>query len=282
MFRVEGISKVIPQKNDIDNTPKPDEETKETKETKSKEKYRDIYDREGNRILFQNLSFELKPGEILAVQGETGVGKTQILRGLSQLSVFDKGKITLAGYEPRRYGMPLWRARVAYVQQKPPSVEGTPREVFKSFCGLSAQKKLQKKLKKSGHIKDNSYTWLVKYLEEIMRQWNLDPNILDQNWVELSGGEHQRMNLAIAVALSPDVLLMDEPTSALDEETTSLVEKTIQKRKFTCVWVTHSPTQADRIGDQHLYIERGAKHTLTRNDDKGRSYQSKKDDERAY
>lgn len=224
------------------------------------------------------MSFQLKPGQIIAIQGQSGVGKTQILRGLSQLDTFDFGKITLSGKTPDEFGMCTWRCRVAYVQQKLPIVEGTPREMFKRFCSMRAQKKFQKKLKAKGHIEDSNFKWLVEHLEEIMRQWNLDPSRLDQSWVELSGGEHQRMNLAITLALSPDVLLMDEPTSALDEETTLLIENSIKKAKITCVWVTHSPTQASRIGDQLLYISRGGKHTLTPNEKK-RSHRS---DERTY
>lgn len=271
MLQVESIMRVVDQANDLSNQSKSDGESKEVKQ------FKDIYDHLGNRILFQNLSFKLQPGEILAVQGESGVGKTQILRGLCQLDTFTDGYVTLNNKQPRDYGITNWRARVAFVQQKQPSIEGTPRELFKIFCSMKAQKKLQKRLAADGQIESHRFDWLVQHLESIMQEWNLDPNRLDQIWAKLSGGEHQRMCLAMAVALSPEVLLLDEPTSALDERTTLAVENTIRRSKITCVWVTHSPNQALRIGNQSLFLSRGAKHELTKNDKLG----SKKD-ERTY
>jgi len=260
MLAVEGITRVVDQKYDL--TKKKEEEEEE------ESKYPDKYDHQGNRILFENLSFKLKPGEILAIQGQSGVGKTQILRGLCQLEMFTDGYATLNGKQPKDFGMTHWRARVAYVQQKQPAIEGTPRELFKIFCDMKAQKQLQKKRAAEGIIESHSFKWLLKHLETIMRQWNLDVNRLDQRFGKLSGGEYQRMCLAMAVALSPDVLLLDEPTSALDHDSQLLVENLIKETHITCVWVTHSPEQALRIGDQLLYLERGAKHTLKQNDKK--------------
>jgi len=268
IYRVVKQTNVLMEKSKTKLVEDKKEKGEEEKKKNEEKAYQDIFDNEGNRILFQNLSFQLKPGEILAVQGQSGVGKTQILRGISQLDKFSGGKVTLNDKKPRNYGMSYWRARVGYVQQKLPLVEGTPREIFQMFCKMKAQKKWQKRRKKKGRIDDDSFKYLVGHLEEILREWNLDPNRLDQTWVKLSGGEHQRMCLAIAFALGPDVLLLDEPTSALDAETTLLVENSIKKSKTTCVWVTHSNDQALRVGDQLLFLERGAKHTLSSNTDK--------------
>merc|ERR1712150_198682 len=90
----------------------------------------------------------------------------------------------------------------------------------------------------------------------------------DQKWHKLSGCEYQRTCLAMAITLSPDVLLLDEPTSALDQTTTMLVENTIKESRITCVWVTHSSEQALRVADQLLWLSPGAVHTLKKNEKK--------------
>lgn len=76
----------------------------------------------------------------------------------------------------------------------------------------------------------------------------------DQSWQDISGGERQRVVLAMAIALRPVVLLLDEPTSALDPATTKLVESTIMDRHLTAIWVSHNQEQISRVATRTLVL----------------------------
>jgi ABC-type phosphate transport system ATPase subunit len=81
--------------------------------------------------------------------------------------------------------------------------------------------------------------------------------VLNQQWVELSGGQAQRVQLAIAIALHPLVLLLDEPTSALDPESTRRAEAVLKNCGAALIWVSHDPGQPGRVGGRVLSLPLG-------------------------
>merc|ERR1719469_1446244 len=74
-----------------------------------------------------------------------------------------------------------------------------------------------------------------------------DASFLDRKWSDLSGGEAQRMMIAIALATNPDVLLFDEPSSALDEDSKKDFEELVRSHKCAAILVTHDLRQAERM-----------------------------------
>jgi len=96
------------------------------------------------RVLFENVSFQLDRGEVLAIEGKSGCGKTSLLRIVAALDNPDNGAVFLMGRTPREYGLPDWRTRVAYVGQARVNFEGSPKELLKTFSNLGAQAKLRK------------------------------------------------------------------------------------------------------------------------------------------
>lgn len=182
----------------------------------------------GARVLFEDLSFAVEPGESLAICGTSGSGKTQLLRVLANLEPADKGVVTLDGRGPSLMGPTQWRRRVCYVAQRPPSFEQSARQLVAILRDLEAQR---------GRDWDD---W-----ESLLRAWEMNDESLGRPLKDLSGGEQQRVWLALAVCQKPDVLLLDEPTSALDAHTERRVEEALRGK--TSVWVTHDDAQRARV-----------------------------------
>ncbi|KAI9208676.1 putative ATP-binding cassette transporter [Polychytrium aggregatum] len=195
-------------------------------------------------VLFENLSFQLSlrfetSPSVLVVRGPSGTGKTTLLKCLAQLVPYDSGVVSLDDQQPDQLGIPRWRSLIQYVPQRPPVFPGTPLEFVETLSGFASQKP-----------KRNCLDPVT-----IGESWDLSPSAWSKQWSELSGGEIQRVALAIAVSRQPTVLLLDEPTSALDAATCQKVEATL--KSHTCIWITHDPAQEERVATASLLLERG-------------------------
>jgi ABC-type multidrug transport system ATPase subunit len=191
------------------------------------------------RTLFEDVQLELVEGEVLAVRGASGAGKTQLLRQLAGLDPLEAGELRLDGRTPDEWGAQAWRAEVQYVPQVAPPMAGTPREFAASLARLRVQRK-----REAGDPL------------ELASGWGLSATEWDKEWRSLSVGERQRALLAILLARRPSVLLLDEPTASLDPGSVEAVEQSLAAS--TCVWVTHHPEQAARMATRVLTLGGGA------------------------
>ena len=187
------------------------------------------------KVLFEGINLQLHSGGCLSVQGPTGSGKSQFLKSVAWLVSPSEGRIEWEGRGPEQWTIPVWRSHICYVAQHLAPVGYSPWEYWERAISLDVRGK--------SALLDP---------KEIGRQWSFDEEKWMQPWSTLSGGEIQRVALAVACALKPSVLLLDEPTSALDEETTRKVEAFLRGK--TMIWVTHDGGQAQRVADQHLEI----------------------------
>ncbi|KAI3436587.1 hypothetical protein D9Q98_006004 [Chlorella vulgaris] len=194
----------------------------------------------GERVIISNLSFSLSSGETLFITGPSGVGKSLLLRTLAYLDPFDSGELKLAGKTPIEWGVPNWRALVTYVHQSRVQHKGTPAELYFTLQQFRSQR---------GRPRGD--------LPALVHQLGLEQAVLNQPWSELSGGQAQRLQLAIAIALRPLVLLLDEPTSALDTESTRRVEAVLKGCGAALIWVSHDPGQPGRVGGRVLTLPLG-------------------------
>ncbi|KAK9843236.1 hypothetical protein WJX74_009070 [Apatococcus lobatus] len=193
----------------------------------------------GHAIL-TGLSFQVRIGEVLFIRGASGVGKSLLLRALAYLDPIEGGVLTLEGRTPEQLGVPKWRARVTYVPQTRVLNKGTPSELYFAAQQFKAQK---------GRPRSD--------LPAIIHDLGLEPGVLNQQWSELSGGQAQRVVLALALALQPKILLLDEVTSALDHDAVLKVEKVLKACGAALIWVTHNDTQPARVGGRVLVLPLG-------------------------
>ncbi|KAJ3827963.1 P-loop containing nucleoside triphosphate hydrolase protein [Lentinula raphanica] len=216
---------------------------------------------EGTQI-FSEVELTLNEGDVVVVQGKSGCGKTTFLKCLAHLNLYD-GHILFYGKTPKSYGVPIYRTKVAYVPQRPPLLPGTPRDFLATATSFKARKRAK------GHSKDtvpphDDFEHCLK----IARSWGIDSQLWDRDWSNLSGGETQRIALAIGIGLdTAEVLLLDEPTSALDQDSCLQVERQIldtlnssESPLKAIVWITHSPEQANRVGTRCLQFSSGSSY----------------------
>ncbi len=171
---------------------------------------------------------EVAAGEIVALRGASGSGKSLVLRALADLDPA-AGEVALDGTPRAAIPAPEWRRRVAFV----PAESGWWADrVGAHFTGGA----------------------------ELVEALGLDRGALDWEVGRLSTGERQRLAIARALALDPEVWLLDEPTAALDAEAAGRVEKLIREgreRGAAILMVTHDPGQARRLADRTLQIRAG-------------------------
>ncbi len=194
-------------------------------------------DRGGTRVL-DRVSGELLPGRCTAVVGPSGAGKSTLLRLLDRLEEPTSGRVLLRGRPLPSYDVLELRRRVGLVQQAP------------VLLGETVLADLRTGRRELG---DTEATGLL-------RRAGLADQRLDRLTASLSGGEAQRLCLARALAVGPEVLLLDEPTSALDSVAAMAVERVIRalvQDGLTAVLVSHDLRQAQRIADDVIVLRTG-------------------------
>lgn len=198
----------------------------------------------------KQINMELPEKEITAFIGPSGCGKSTLLKSLNRMNDLVEGcKITgnvlLDGEDI--YGdmdVNLLRKRVGMVFQKP---NPFPMSIYDNIAygprthGIRSKAKLDDIVEKS--LRDAAI-------------WDEVKDRLKKSALGMSGGQQQRLCIARALAVQPEVLLMDEPTSALDPISTSKIEDLAVelKKNYTIIMVTHNMQQAVRISDKTAFF----------------------------
>ncbi|KAI4517065.1 P-loop containing nucleoside triphosphate hydrolase protein [Schizophyllum commune Loenen D] len=212
---------------------------------------------ESGAVILRDVDLEVCEGDVVVVQGRSGGGKTTLLKSIAGLRMY-QGSIRFhdrCPLTPVPPGAPHYRTQVTYVPQRPSLLPGSPQDFVHQVTHFQAR-----------HSSHDSADKVLARAMETAAGWGVDNALWQRPWTTLSGGEAQRVTLAIALGLdTAEVLLLDEPTSALDAESTKLVEKDLlsevnssEARLKALVWITHAEEQARRVGTRFLTVENGA------------------------
>lgn len=208
--------------------------------------------RAGERILLRRVDLCVEAGSILALVGPSGVGKSTLLRCLNRLveltpALSVQGEILLRGKSifHRDVDVDDLRARVGMVFQQPAVFPCSIRDNV--LFGAS-------RLRRFGRRRRAELSQKVLLDAGL---WDEVKDRLGENALCLSVGQQQRLCLARALAVEPEVLLLDEPTSALDPESTEKIEHLILdlSRQKALVLVTHDHAQAERVAGRIARME---------------------------
>ena len=198
----------------------------------------------------KDINIELPQKEITALIGPSGCGKSTFLKSLNRMNDLVEGcriegEITLDGVDIYKdMDVNILRKKVGMVFQKP---NPFPMSIYDNIAYGPRIHGIKSKVA------------LDEIVERSLRQaaiWDECKDRLKKSALGMSGGQQQRLCIARALAVEPDVLLMDEPTSALDPISTSKIEDLAVelKEKYTIVMVTHNMQQAARIADKTAFF----------------------------
>ena len=198
-------------------------------------------DRERNIV--KDLSFDFKPGSCTAVLGETGAGKTTLIRMLLALVSPTKGSVNIYNDSTSRELTPLMRCNFVYVPQGNTLISGTIRENLKLGNIAATDEEMIAALHKS----------CADFVMELPH--GLD-TVCSESGGGLSEGQAQRIGIARALLRDRSIMLFDEATSALDPETErQLLSNILASRDKTIIFITHRLAVVD-YSDQTLRLER--------------------------
>jgi ABC-type polar amino acid transport system ATPase subunit len=205
----------------------------------------------GAATVLHSVDLQVQAGEILTILGQSGGGKSTLLRCINLLETPDAGDITIAG-EPVVAGGKVVVRALARLRQK----VGMVFQRFNLFPHLTAiENVILAQTKAAGVSEDEAIENAVR----LIRRVGLAHRALAFP-EQMSGGEQQRVAIARALALNPTALLFDEPTSALDPESTRevlTVMRELAEGGMTMVIVTHEVPFARQISDQVAFVDAG-------------------------
>ena len=204
----------------------------------------------GDFQALKKISMHIPEKEITAFIGPSGCGKSTLLKSLNRMNDLVEGcKITgtlLLDGEPinQMKNVNLLRKRVGMVFQKP---NPFPMSIYDNVAYGPRTNGIRKKSELDAIVEDSLKKAAI---------WDETKDRLKKSALGMSGGQQQRLCIARALAVQPEVLLMDEPTSALDPISTTKIEDLALelKNQYTIVMVTHNMQQAARISDKTAFF----------------------------
>ena len=204
----------------------------------------------GDNEILKGIDIEVETGNTTVIIGPSGSGKSTALRSINRLEHPEEGKLFIGEKEYN-----LANASAKEIKE----IRKSTAMVFQNFSLFENKTALENimlpLIKAKGYSKKDAEKTALSYLEEVgLSDWK------NHYPIQLSGGQAQRVGIARALALKPEVVLFDEPTSALDPERVQgvleLIKK-VSKERITSIIVTHELKFALEVADEVIFMEDG-------------------------
>jgi subfamily B ATP-binding cassette protein MsbA len=201
---------------------------------------------EENKPVLKGISFEARPGTVVALVGSSGSGKTTLASLAATFLTPDEGRVLVDGVDLRDVQLASYRNQLGLVLQNDFLFDGTIRENLLFARATASEEEIQEAALR-GHV-----------LEFTDRFPDGLDTIIGERGVKLSGGQRQRVTIARAILANPRVLVLDEATSSLDTESEALIQQSLHDllRSRTTFVIAHRLSTIQRA-DLILVIEDG-------------------------
>jgi len=204
----------------------------------------------GNLAVLHGVSFSVEKGQVAALIGASGSGKSTALRCIDRLEIIDSGEITVAEHKVHDPKLDLRKLRLDV---------GIVFQSYNLFPHLTVEENIMLAPRSVKHLpKVQARELALSALERV----GLADKI-DHYPEQLSGGQQQRAAIARSLAMEPKVMLFDEVTSALDPKLTGEVLRVIEKLAesgMTMIMVTHEMNFARKVADRVVFMHQGLVH----------------------
>jgi polar amino acid transport system ATP-binding protein len=210
-------------------------------------KLENVHKRFGSNQVLEGVSFEAAKGEMIAIIGASGSGKSTALRCIDRLEVIDSGSIEVCGLRVDDPAIDLHRLRQEV---------GIVFQSYNLFPHLTAQENIMLALR---HAKKRSRDEAKRIADEVLERVGLAARA-GAYPEQLSGGQQQRVAIARSLAMAPKVMLFDEVTSALDPQLTGEVLRVMEdlaRGGMTMLLVTHEMAFARKVADLVVFMHEG-------------------------
>lgn len=207
-------------------------------------KMRDVSKYYKNELIFKNVNFELKKGDVISIVGKSGCGKSTMLKCINKLEEINSGEIMFNGVNINEIPLTVLRQKIGIVFQE-----------YNLFDHLTVIENLTLALIK---IKKYSLNRSLKLARDVLKKIDLLDK-QDKYPDELSGGQKQRVAIARTLLMKPEIILLDEPTSALDKEMKESVLNLIKemvKEDMTLIIVSHEENFVENVSDKIFKLDK--------------------------
>lgn len=180
-----------------------------------------------SETVLDDLSFGVAAGEKAVVAGPSGSGKSSILNMVSGFVTNYSGQIEINGELLSEGNIQKWRSHIAWLPQMNNIGEGTVREVL---------------LQPFRFAKNKDRMPQSDAVNQMLKQLKMEKNILDKPYRDISGGQQQRIGIAVAALMKKPLMLLDEPTTALDDVSKQAAIETLLSQDATILSTSHDQT----------------------------------------